>query len=102
MAEMATDVLVLFMFGIGTSSEHLSRLGNALEAVAASVDDSAGLQREHGSGTAAAGASVAKDSVPSPNGLQLREAAPRCRLHGLPAPEVALLPRHAFFAETER
>jgi len=34
-AEMATDVLVLFMFGIGTTAEHLSRLGDALTAVAA-------------------------------------------------------------------
>ena len=33
-AEMATDVLVLFMFGIGTTGEHLRRLGDALRAVA--------------------------------------------------------------------
>ena len=34
-AEMATDMLVLFMFGIGTTAEHLRRLGDALAAVAA-------------------------------------------------------------------
>ncbi len=32
---MATDVLVLFMFGIGTTAEHLLRLGDTLTAVAA-------------------------------------------------------------------
>ena len=40
---MATDVLVLFMFGIGTTAEHLSRLGDALATVAKEAVRSAHL-----------------------------------------------------------
>ena len=106
-AEMATDVLVLFMFGIGTSGEHLTGLGDALAAVAASVVDVGPLGQDHSGGPASA---TASDSMPSadcsprlPNSLHQEDVDG----HGLwspelPAPEVALLPRDVFFAETER
>ena len=105
-AEMATDVLVLFMFGIGTSSEHVARLSDALAALAASAADVALRKQEHDHGAvapAAASALVADCGLRRQNGLRhdgVDEGG--CWSPELPAPEVALLPRDAFFAETER